>query len=408
MNRAYPSIVYLGSATKGHKNNTPDTSAPLIELWQQLGYKVHFASNFRKSTIRFMHQLWTLVTKARHNPIVVIDTYSTRSFYGAMLLAVCCRLLGLIYMSIMHGGLLPKRLTSNARYIRTYFAKASLLVAPSAYLACYAEQQGWPVAIIPNGLNLADYPFTSRMTTRATSEIELENKSSLWPETQPQTRLDNELATTPDTDPMSGGEKPLTSSQKKQQIINPKILWLRAFDTIYRPELALEIFKLIQEQYPQAELYMVGPDKGGRMAACKNYAAQNHLKVHFPGKLSKREWKDIAQDCSIFLNTSSIDNAPVSVSEAMALGLVVVSANVGGMADLLDHGKAGFLIDEPIATEDSRATQSHVLAFSTVIIDLLEGRINAASQIHRARTLAEQQDWGTIQDLWTKVLTQTR
>ncbi len=151
---------------------------------------------------------------------------------------------------------------------------------------------------------------------------------------------------------------------------------------------------------------MVGPDKGGRMAACKNYAVQNQLKVHFPGKLSKSTWKNLALDCSIFLNTSSIDNAPVSVSEAMALGLVVVSANVGGMADLLDHGKAGFLIDGPIATEDSRANQSHALAFVTIITDLLEGRINADPQITRARTLAEQQDWGVVNDLWGQIFNQ--
>ncbi len=376
-------IVYLVSATTGHKNNTPDTSAPLMELWRQMGHTVHFASNFRQPIFRFIHQLWTLITQARKNPIVVIDTYSTRSFYGAVLLSRVCLLLGLKYIPILHGGLLPKRLSSKAGYIRTYFAKAALLVAPSTYLARYAQQQGWPAAIIPNGLNLADYPFTSRMTRPS--------RSAPMP--------DNTSATTPDN-------KPQSSPHKTQHKITPKIFWLRAFDPIYRPELALEIFKALSEQYPQAELYMVGPDKGGRMAACKNYAARNQLKVHFPGKLSKSAWKNLAKDCSIFLNTSSIDNAPVSVSEAMALGLVVVSANVGGMADLLDHGKAGFLIDGPIATEDHSANQSHTLAFVTIITDLLEGRINADPQITRARTLAEQQDWGVVNDLWGQIFNQ--
>ena len=361
MSSAPRCIVYLGSATVGHQNNTPDTSAPLIELWRQMEYDVHFASNASVPIIRLIHQLWTVVTQARKNPIVVIDTYSTRSFYGAVLLSNCCLLLGLKYMPILHGGLLPKRLSSKARFTQAYFAKAARLIAPSAYLARYAGQQGWPVAIIPNGLDLEDYPFN-----------------------------------------------PQTSPENKQHMLNPKILWLRAFDAIYRPELALEIFKLIQEHYPQAELYMVGPDKGGRMAACKKYAAQNQLKVHFPGKLSKPHWKEIAQECSIFLNTSSIDNAPVSVSEAMALGLVVVSAHVGGMGDLLDHGRAGFLIDEPCATGDISANQSHALAFSAVITDLLKGRIDPASQILKARTLAEQQDWSTLHDLWTRVLTKAQ
>ena len=393
------SIVYLGSATKWHKNNTPDTSAPLIELWRQMGYKVYFASDFRQPTIRLMHQLWTLITQARKNPIVVIDTYSTRIFYGALLLARCCRLLGLRYIPILHGGLLPKRLTSSARYIRAYFAKALILVAPSAYLAGFAKQQGWPVAVIPNGLKLSDYPFNPRMTTNlAKSEIEFENEPCLSSETKPKTTPDN---------------MPQSSPHQTQHKITPKILWLRAFDSIYRPELALEIFKLIQEQYPEAELYMVGPDKGGRLAFCKNYAAQNHLNVHFPGKLSKSEWKNLAEDCSIFLNTSSIDNAPVSVSEAMALGLVVVSANVGGMADLLDHGRAGFLIDEPHHVETSSQVNqtksdqlTHAQSFSAVVCDLIKGRISAKDKIQYARTLAEKQDWGVVNDLWGQIFNQ--
>ena len=201
MNRANRSIVYLGSATTGHKNNTPDTATPLIELWRQMGHKVHFASNSRQPIIRLIHQIWAMVTKAPHSPIVVIDTYSTRIFYGALLLARFCRILGLRYIPILHGGLLPKRLSSNARIIRAYFAKASLLVAPSTYLAGYAQNQGWPVAIIPNGLNLADYPCAPGRITGATSEIEPENKPSLSPETKSQIRLDKKPKTTPDNNP---------------------------------------------------------------------------------------------------------------------------------------------------------------------------------------------------------------
>ena len=37
----------------------------------------------------------------------------------------------------------------------------------------------------------------------------------------------------------------------------------------------------------------------------------------------------------IFLNTTDVDNAPVTVVEALACGLCVVSTNVGGVPRLL-------------------------------------------------------------------------
>ncbi len=41
----------------------------------------------------------------------------------------------------------------------------------------------------------------------------------------------------------------------------------------------------------------------------------------------------------IFLNTSRIDNAPVSLIEAMACGLCVVTTDAGGIPDMVRHGE---------------------------------------------------------------------
>ena len=46
----------------------------------------------------------------------------------------------------------------------------------------------------------------------------------------------------------------------------------------------------------------------------------------------------------IFLNTTGVDNAPVSVVEAMACGLCVVSTNVGGIPYLLEHEYDSLLV----------------------------------------------------------------
>src|SRR5690606_41312383 len=82
----------------------------------------------------------------------------------------------------------------------------------------------------------------------------------------------------------------------------------------------------------------------GSLSAAKKYAKKHDLRVNFTGKLKKKEWIKLSAAYDIFINTSDIDNTPVSVIEAMALGLPVVSTNVGGIPYLIEEGKTGLLV----------------------------------------------------------------
>jgi len=66
-------------------------------------------------------------------------------------------------------------------------------------------------------------------------------------------------------------------------------------------------------------------------------------KVTFLGPLS--EEKMIAQylKSHVFVSPSVIENSPNSVCEAMLLGVPVVASSVGGVTDLLEHKKEGFI-----------------------------------------------------------------
>jgi glycosyltransferase involved in cell wall biosynthesis len=75
------------------------------------------------------------------------------------------------------------------------------------------------------------------------------------------------------------------------------------------------------------------------------------LPVTFTGKLKKKEWTDLASKFDIFINTSNIDNSPLSVIEAMALGIPVITTNVGGIPFLIDHGVDGILINKDAPNE---------------------------------------------------------
>ena len=91
---------------------------------------------------------------------------------------------------------------------------------------------------------------------------------------------------------------------------------------------------------------MIGPDKDGSLNHCqmlsKKYGIEDN--INFLGYLSKTEWIKISRDHDIFINTSKIDNMPVSIIEMMALGLPIVSTDVGGIPFILEHGKNSLLV----------------------------------------------------------------
>lgn len=51
------------------------------------------------------------------------------------------------------------------------------------------------------------------------------------------------------------------------------------------------------------------------------------------------------QEASVFLATSSLEGMPNTVMEAMACGLPVVTTRVGGVAELIQHGRNGYLTE---------------------------------------------------------------
>jgi glycosyltransferase involved in cell wall biosynthesis len=140
---------------------------------------------------------------------------------------------------------------------------------------------------------------------------------------------------------------------------------------------------------------MVGPDKDGSMQEFKNYCYElgitEHVKV--TGLLSKPEWHTLSEDYDIFINTTHVDNTPVSVIEAMALGLTVVSTNVGGLPFLLVDGKDALLVNKGDAEAMYKAVKD-------IIID----QALATEIAGNARAKAESFDWENIKSQWFSLL----
>ena len=331
-------IGYIGNklSTKGFNTTTIETLGKALE---QEGYVVSYASSIQNPFVRLVDMLYSIV-KNRKIDYVLIDTYSTSAFWYAFFCSQLCRLFALKYIPILHGGNLPERLKRNPKLSNLLLDNAYQLVAPSNFLKSEFENAGFKrIVFIPNSIELENYHFKERIQ------------------------------------------------------IQPKLLWVRAFASIYNPKMAIEVLRKLKQIYPEAELCMVGPDKDGSLQETKKYAEELSLKTTFTGKLDKKEWVNLSQEYDIFINTTHFDNTPVSVMEAMVLGLPVVSTNVGGIPFLIENEADGLLVED-----------NDVEGMVKKIEILIKNPDVANSISLNARKKAESFDWEVVKYEWFNLL----
>ncbi len=106
----------------------------------------------------------------------------------------------------------------------------------------------------------------------------------------------------------------------------------------------LDAYHLLQQRCSHVTLTVAGD--GSDLPAARDRAAALGLSVEFTGfvrgEAKLREF--FAAD--VYLFASHAEGMPISVLEAMAAGLPVVTTCVGGLADFFDDGAMGFLLDD--------------------------------------------------------------
>lgn len=331
------SILYIGNKLEKW-GRTPTAVDTIPDLLKAEGLEIVSISTFQNKFLRLIEM--SLYCLFGNYQKVLIDTYSSQNFIYAKLCGSIARFREKDYYFILHGGNLSNRLSSSGNYVTNLFQNATKLVAPSEYLYQQFNQLGYENLIcIPNAIPLQNYTFRHRTHT------------------------------------------------------NPKLLWIRSFQQLYNPKLAIQVLDSLSVLYPESELCMVGPDKDGSLEELKKYVNENDLKVSFPGKLSKPDLISLSEDYCIFLNTSNVDNTPVSVMEAMALGLPVVSTNVGGTPYLLQNGQTGLLVPP----DDAKAMTDACIKF----ISEPEFSTQLAKN---ARIEVENFDWERVKHQWLDLL----
>lgn len=233
--------------------------------------------------------IWSLLTRVPKYQIVHIFSASYLSFIISQTPAIfISRIYGKKIVLNYHSGQCEDHLEKWGRVVYAILRRVDRIAVQSQYLVDVFKKHGFESTAIANVIDVKDFPFTKRPTIR------------------------------------------------------PRILVPRMLDPIYNVECSIRAFHLVKQQIPNAELTLLGD--GPEEQHLRGVVSELELKdVTFKGRVEREQIAGVYGDHDVFLNTSNIDNMPVSVIEAFASGLPVVTTEAGGIPYMVRHGENGYL-----------------------------------------------------------------
>ena len=131
---------------------------------------------------------------------------------------------------------------------------------------------------------------------------------------------------------------------KKRENLKPILIVTRTLDEVYNIPLSIMAFKDLKKVVPDAKLKIVGDGKL-KNEILELVKKENIDDIEFIGRVPNSKIGEILNTADIFINPSNKDNMPLSLFEALACGLPVISTNVGGIPDYITDEINGFLIE---------------------------------------------------------------
>ena len=298
--------------------------------------------------LRRLHQVRyvrTVVTQLCYWPLLfrelpradVAHVFSA-SFSGFLLSTVpalaVARAVGTPVVLNYHSGEARRHLSGSAFARWALSRLVDLHVVPSPFLRDVFRRFGLAAGVVPNTIDLEKFPFRIR-------------------------------------DPL-----------------RPHLLSTRNFEPVYNVACTLRAFARIQARIPHATLTVVGagPDEGSLRQLARSLDLQH---VTFAGRVPPAEMPRVYAQADIYVQTPAADNMPVSVLEAFACGLPVVSTDVGGVPSVLTDGVHGRLAP---ANDDAQVADR--------VLSLLADPDRARAFAAAARESCSALTWDAVRDRW--------
>lgn len=318
-------MLAAGLRHKGHVViSVPTNALPQHSFWRRLPL-VRGMVNLSW----FLSRLWPACFRA---DIVHVFSHSYLSFFLFTFPAVAAgKVMGKRVIVHYHGGAAGAFLQRWFWLARLALESADLIVVPSGFLAGVFMKHRLIAHEIPNILPIADFPYRRR---------------------------------TP---------------------LEPRVIMARHLEPDYNIACGLRAFALLSRDYPRAELMIAGDgsEKAALVSLCRELGIVD--RVTFTGNVENASMRSLYDQADIYLNSSRVDNQPVSILEAFACGLPVVSTAVGGIPFLVRDGETGLLAPDG----DSARLAAHMAA-------LLRDAGLCARLVRQGRERIQQHSWDAV------------
>lgn len=178
---------------------------------------------------------------------------------------------------------------------------------------------------------------------------------------------------------------------RERATLRPVLLSNRNLEMPYRVDNTLRAFALLQDGRGNAEMTVAGA--GSEESQLRGLAETLGVEhVRFAGRVSPDAMPGLYDQADVFVNSSIVDNQPLSVLEAFAAGVPVVSTPTGGIAAMVRDGETGSIVapDDPAA-------------MAKAVEDLLSHPWHARRMALRAHQEMRRYTWASTRDRWDSV-----
>jgi L-malate glycosyltransferase len=226
----------------------------------------------------------------RRADVVHVFSASYWSFLlGPVPALLAARALGKRAVLHYHSGEAEDHLARWGSLVHPWLGLAHSLVVPSDYLREVFARHGHATRVIPNVVDLERFRWRERPPARA------------------------------------------------------RLLSTRSLEPHYGVHHTLEAFALLRRRYPEATLAIAGC--GSQEARLRRRAEELGCGgVSFVGRVEPADMPRLCEASDVFVNSSLVDNQPVSILEAFAAGLPVVTTPTGAIGEMVRHGETGLLV----------------------------------------------------------------
>src|SRR5688500_3863502 len=262
--------------------------------------------------------------------------------YASFLLApvpamLAARLFGKRVVLHYHSGEALDHLANWGALVHPWLKLADEIVVPSAYLRDVFAKFGYRARVVPNVVDLTVFDYRERRPLR------------------------------------------------------PRLLSTRNLEKYYRVDVIIEAFARYQATCPDATLTVAG--YGSEEPKLRAMAAQlTKGGVRFLGNVSPSWMPKLYAYSDIYLNASEVDNQPVSILEAFASDLPVISTPTGDIRSMVRHGETGLLVPPEAPVAMCRAIAD--------VLNRPERALQMAEQAHRE---LDKYTWRAVRDQWYSV-----